>query len=153
MKRWRFLISCILKLLFQSLGKIFITLVHGFHKVSTRAYAKNENLAISEEIGGDVFKAKEEIMFKFHEKLEQQMIHIDRPEGKLDRQSSCINKLGGQLALQKNVPDQLEIKCYNNEQYSRLTSIPIHGMEVPENESTNNVMAVLKEHEEINAGS
>ena len=36
-------------------------------------------------------------------------------------------------------------------QYSRRTSIRIHGTEVPENESVDNVMAVVKScHEKIN---
>ena len=47
--------------------------------------------------------------------------------------------------------DLLEIKCDNNEQYSRRASIRIHGTEVPENESVDNVMAVAKScHEKIN---
>ena len=40
--------------------------------------------------------------------------------------------------------DQLEIICDNNQQYSRLTRIRIHGIEVPENESFNNIMTVVK---------
>ena len=44
------LISYILNLLFQSLAKVFITLLHGFHMVLTRSSAKTENMAISEEI-------------------------------------------------------------------------------------------------------
>ena len=45
----------------------------------------------------------------------------------------------------------MEIKCDNNEQYSRRTSIRIHGIEVPENDSIDNVMAVVKScHKKIN---
>ena len=76
---------------------------------------------------------------------------IDKLEGKLEKQANRINKLEGQIALQKNMSDQLEIKCENNEQYSRRTSIRIHGIEVPENESIDNVTAVVKScHEKIN---
>ena len=47
--------------------------------------------------------------------------------------------------------DQLEIKCDNNELYRRCTSIQIRGIEVPEHESNDNVMAVVKScHEKIN---
>ena len=68
---------------------------------------------------------------------------------KLERQANHIDELEGQIPLQKNVSDQLEIKCDNNEQYSRRTSI--HGIKVPQNESNNNVMAIVKCcHEKIN---
>ena len=72
------------------------------------------------------------------------MNRIDKLEVKLEKQANPINELEGQIALQKNMPDQLEIKCENNEQYSRRTSIRIHGIEVPENKSFDNVMAVVK---------
>ena len=70
----------------------------------------------------------------------------------MERQANCINELEGRIALQKNMSDQLEIKCDNNEQYSEHTSsIWIHGIEIPENESIDNVMAVVNScHEKIN---
>ena len=83
-------------------------------------------------------------MSKFEGKLEQQMNRIDKLEGKLEKQANRINELEGQIALQKNMSDQLEFKFDNNEQDSRRTSIRIHGIEVPENESIDNVMAVVK---------
>ena len=96
-------------------------------------------------------KLKEEIMSKFEEKLEQQMNQIDKLEKKLEKQANRFNELEGQIALQKKMSDLLEIKCDNNEQYSRRTSIRIHGTEVPEDESVDNVMAVVKScHEKIN---
>ena len=96
-------------------------------------------------------KLKEEIMSKFEEKLEQQMNQIDKLEEKLEKQANRFNELEGQIALQKKMSDLLEIKCDNNEQYSRRTSIRIHGTEVSENESVDNVMAVVKScHEKIN---
>ena len=64
-------------------------------------------------------------MPKFEEKLEQQKNQIDRSEGKLERQANRINELEGQIALQKKMSDLLEIKCDNNEQYNRRTSIRI----------------------------
>ena len=95
-------------------------------------------------------KLKEEIMSRFKEKLEQQMNRIDKLEGKLEKQANHINELEGQIALQKNMSDQLEIKCDNNEQYSQCTSIQIHEIEVPENESIDNVVPVVKScHEKI----
>ena len=132
----------------------------GFHMVLSRSSAKAENMAISEEIRNyfsDVIKPlaanqsleemfsklKEEIVSKFEEKLEQKMNRIDKLEGKLEKQANCINEVEGQIALQKNLSDQLEIKCDKNEEYSRRTSIRIHGIEVPENESIDNVMAVV----------
>ena len=69
----------------------------------------------------------------------------------LKKQAKPINALEGQIGLQKNMSDQLEINCDNNEQYSRRTSIWIHGIEVPENESIDNVVAVVKScHERVN---
>ena len=60
-------------------------------------------------------KLKEEIMFKFEEKLEQQMNQIDKLEGNLEKQANRINELQGRIALQKKMSDLLEIKCDNNE--------------------------------------
>ena len=55
----------------------------------------------------------------------------------------------GQIALQENMLDQLEIKCDNNEQYRQRTNRN-RGIVVPENES-NTVPAVVKScHEKIN---
>ena len=55
----------------------------------------------------------------------------------------------GQIALQENMLDQLEIKCDNTEQYRQRTNRN-RGIVVPENES-NNVPAVVKScHEKIN---
>ena len=144
-----------------------MALLHGFHMVLTCSSAKTENMAISEKIRNyfsdlikplatnqsleEMFsKLKEEIVSKFEEKLEQQMNQIDKLERNLEKQVNRINEFEGQIALQKNMSDQLEIKCNNNERYSRRTSIRIHGIEVPENESTDNVMAVVKScHEKI----
>ena len=114
---------------------------------------KTENMAISEEIRNcfsDLIKLvatnqslkkmfQEEIISKFEEKLEEQMNWIDKLEGKLE--------LEGEIGLQKT-SDRLEIKCDNNEQYSRCTSIRIHGIEVPENKSIDNIMVVVKSCQE-----
>ena len=87
-------------------------------------------------------RLKEEIMSKFEEKLEQQMSQIDKLGGKLGKQANRTNELEGKIALQKKMSDLLEIKCDNNEQYSRRTSIRIHGTKL---------MAVVKScHEKIN---
>ena len=136
--------------------------------VLNRSSAKTESMAITEEIRNyfsdlikplatnqsleEMFsKLKEEIVSKFEEKLEQQMNQIDKLEGKLEKQANRINEFEGKIALQKKMSELLEIKCDNNEQYSRRTSTRIHGTEVPENESIDNVMAVVKYcHEKIN---
>ena len=136
--------------------------------VLTHSFTETENMATSEEIRNyfsDLIKLlatdlyleemlsrlKEEIVSKFEKKLEQQMNLIEKLQGKWERQANRINRLEGQIVLKKNMSDQLEIKCDNNEQYSRHTSIRIHGIEVPENESHDNVTAVVKScHEKIN---
>ena len=135
--------------------------------VLTRSSTKTENMAIPEEIRNyfsdlikqlatnqsleKIFsKLKEEIMSKFEEKLEQQINRIDKLEGKLEKHANHINEPEGQIALQKNISDQLEIKCNNNEQYSRCTSIRFHEIKVPKNESIDNVVSVVKTcHEKI----
>ena len=73
---------------------------------------------------------------------------IDTHEGKLERQKNRFNELEGEIALPKNMLDQLEIKFDDNEQYSGCTSIGIHGILVPENKSNDNVMAVVKSCQE-----
>ena len=129
--------------------------------LSIRSSAKAEIMAISEEIRyhfsnlikslmtnkslEEMFsKLNEEIMPKFDKKLELQMNRIEKPKGKLERHANRINELDGQMFLQKKMSDQLKIRCDNIEQYSRRTSIRIHEMEVPENESNDNIMAVVK---------
>ena len=44
------LISYILNLLFLSVAKVFMILLHGFHMLLARLSAKTENMSISEEI-------------------------------------------------------------------------------------------------------
>ena len=61
----------------------------------------------------------------------------------MERHANRINELDGQIFLQKKMSDQLKVRCDNIEQYSRRTSIRIHEMEVPENESNDNIMAVV----------
>ena len=136
--------------------------------VLTSSSTETKNMATSEEIRNyfsDLIKPlatnlyleeilsrlKEEIVSKFEKKLEQQMNRIDKLKGKWERQANRINRLEGQIVLKKNMSDQLEIKCDNNEQCSQRTSIRFHGIEVPENESHDNVTAAVKScHEKIN---
>ena len=54
-------------------------------------------------------------MFKFEEKLEQQMNQIDKLEGNLEKQANRTNQPQGRIELQKKMSDLLEIKCDNNE--------------------------------------
>ena len=62
-------------------------------------------------------KLKEEIVSKFEEKLKQQMTRIEKLEGKMERETNRIDTAKKQIALQKNMLDQWEIKCDGNEQY------------------------------------
>ena len=55
----------------------------------------------------------------------------------------------GQITLQENMSDQLEIKCDDNEQYRQRTNRN-RGIVAPESKS-NNVMAVVRScHDKIN---
>ena len=136
--------------------------------VSTHPSAKTENIAISEEIRNyfsDLIKPlaanksleeilsklNKEIMSKFEEKFKLQINRIEKLEAKLERQANRIKEVEEQIALPKNMSDQLKIKCDNYEQYSNRNSICIHGIDIAENESNDNVMAAVRYcHEKIN---
>ena len=44
------------------------------------------------------------------------MNRIDKLERKFERQTNRINVLKGKITLQRNVLDQLEIRCVDNQQ-------------------------------------
>ena len=101
-----------------NLTKDFITLFHGFHIALTCSSAKTESRAISEETRNylsylfklsatnqsfeDFFsKLKEEIVFKFKKKIEQQINQIGKLKGKLERQAIVSARLKGKLLFRK----------------------------------------------------
>ena len=61
----------------------------------------------------------------------------------MKKQTNGINEFKGQIALEKRMLDLLEMTSDSNEQYNQRTSIRIHGTKIPENESVDNVTAVV----------
>ena len=59
---------------------------------------------------------------------------MKRFEEKLDEQNAKIIKLQSKIAIQDNALQRLEIKCDDNEQYSRRSCIRIHGVQYNEND-------------------
>ena len=49
-------------------------------------------------------------------------------EDKFKEQNDRIEELEPKLAMKQNIVDHLEIKCDDNEQYSRRSCLPIHGL-------------------------
>ena len=54
---------------------------------------------------------------------------VKRFEEKLDEQNAKIIELQSKIAIQDNALQRLEIKCDDNEQYSRRSCIRIHGVQ------------------------
>ena len=75
-------------------------------------------------------KLKDEIVKKIDEKISEQNVKIE--------------KLESIITIHENTIDQLLVKCDDNEQYSRRSCLPIHGVEVKENEDEDGVMIVLQ---------
>ena len=65
---------------------------------------------------------------EFQEKI------VKRSEEKLDEQNAKIMELQSKIAIQDNALQSLEIKCDDNEQYSRRSCIRIHGVQCNEND-------------------
>ena len=59
---------------------------------------------------------------------------MKRFEEKLDEQNAKIIELQSKIAIQDNALQRLEIKCDDNEQYSRRSCIRIHGVQYNEND-------------------
>ena len=70
----------------------------------------------------------EKLLGAFQEKI------VKRFEEKLDEQNAKIIELQSKIAIQDNAPQRLEIKCDDNEQYSRRSCIRIHGVQYNEND-------------------
>ena len=70
----------------------------------------------------------EKLLGAFQEKI------VKRFEEKLDEQNAKIIELQSKIAIQDNALQRLEIKCDDNEQYSRRSCIRIHGVQYNEND-------------------
>ena len=70
----------------------------------------------------------EKLLGAFQEKI------VKRFEEKLDEQNAKIIELQSKIAIQDNALQGLEIKCDDNEQYSRRSCIRIHGVQYNEND-------------------
>ena len=55
-------------------------------------------------------------------------------EDKFKEQNDRIEELESKLAMKQNIIDHLEIKCDDNEQYSRRSGLRIHGLCFSSNE-------------------
>ena len=73
-------------------------------------------------------KSLEKRLRPFQEKI------VKRFEEKLDEQNAKIIELQSKIAIQDNALQRLEIKCDDNEQYSRRSCIRIHGVQYNEND-------------------
>ena len=68
-----------------------------------------------------------------NETLEQQLKFFQdglmkKIEDKFKEQNDRIEELESKLAMKQNIVDHLEIKCDDNEQYSRRSCLRIHGL-------------------------
>ena len=68
---------------------------------------------------------------------------MKRFEEKLDEHNAKIIELQSKIAMQDNALQRFEIKCDDNEQYSRSSYIRIHGVQYNEN----NDISVINEVE------
>ena len=73
-------------------------------------------------------KSLEKRLRAFQEKI------VKRFEEKLDEQNAKIIELQSKIVIQDNALQGLEIKCDDNEQYSRRSCIRIHGVQYNEND-------------------
>ena len=70
-----------------------------------------------------------------NEKLEQVLKSFQdglmkKTENKFKEQNTRIEELESKLAIKQNVIDNLEIKCDDNEQYSRRSCLRVHCLEL-----------------------
>ena len=70
----------------------------------------------------------EKLLGAFQEKI------VKRFEEKLDQQNAKVIGLQSKIAIQDNALQKFEIKCEENEQYSRHLCIRIHGVQYNEND-------------------
>ena len=74
-----------------------------------------------------------------NETLEQQLKSFQdglmkKIEDKFKEQNDRIEELESKLAMKQNIIDHLEIKCDDNEQYSRRSCLRIHGLDFSSDE-------------------
>ena len=74
-----------------------------------------------------------------NESLEQQLKSFQdglmkKIEDKFKEQNDRIEELESKLAMKQNIIDHLEIKCDDNEQYSRRSCLRIHGLDFSSDE-------------------
>ena len=98
--------------------------------VSTRSQSKI--MSITSELR-DYFESLMEPLVT-NEKLEQvfksfQDGLMKKIHDKSKEQNTRIEELESKLAINQNVIDNLEIKCHDNEQYSRRSCLRVHGLE------------------------
>ena len=70
----------------------------------------------------------EKLLGAFQEKI------VKRFDEKLDEQNAKVIGLQSKVAIQDNALQKFEIKCEENEQYSRRSCICIHGVQYNEND-------------------
>ena len=70
----------------------------------------------------------EKLLGAFREKI------VKRFEEKLDEQNAKVIGLQSKIAIRDNALQKFEIKCEENEQYSRRSCIRIHGVQYNEND-------------------
>ena len=74
---------------------------------------------------------------------------VKRFEEKMDERNAKIIELHSKIIIQDNAIQRLEIKCDNNEQYSRCSCIHIHGVQYNENDDISVINKVKQCCDEI----
>ena len=77
-------------------------------------------------------------------KLKDQEKIIADHDKRLQMQDERIEKLESLIELKQNAIDKLKIHADNNEQYSRRSSIRIHGFETKQGETQDDVMEIVR---------
>ena len=70
---------------------------------------------------------------------------MKRFDEKLDEQNAKITELQSKISIQDNALQRLEIKCDDNEQYSRRSCIRIHSVQYNENDDISVTNRVYKQ--------
>ena len=65
-------------------------------------------------------------------------------EDKFNEQNTRIEELESKLAIKQNIIDNLEIKCDDNEQYSRRSCLRVHGLDFSSDEDESVMKKVEK---------
>ena len=133
MEKLENLFSSLLYLWFFVVIQIFVhQQLHGFHIVVTCSSAKSESISdISEEIRKYCSKlikplATNTSLKELFDMMKEEV--ISKFESKINEQNDKIYELESRVAIQKQTVNNLLTKCADNEQYSRHSSLPIHGI-------------------------